>query len=137
MRARQQQALTQARRRASRTPDQGTFSPSQWAHCDLAALFREAGNVVESRGPDKAVTGHKPVHGSSSGTCMVLFLSDGHYWCSSPGCGAWGDAATWVMTTQECGYAEAAEYLTRRFGPPAGGAARKRVRGSPLWRKRR
>jgi hypothetical protein len=92
-------------------------------------LFSECGNGLEDRG-DTIRTGHEPVHGSKSGACVVIWCGSGRWWCSS--CHEAGDAATLVMRTRGVTYAEAAAFLTERYGPPAGGrwsgaAVRRRV----------
>ncbi|HKC75104.1 MAG TPA: CHC2 zinc finger domain-containing protein [Chloroflexota bacterium] len=130
VRALQAQRLAAAQRR-QRAGQNADCPPSRWRHVPLAELFREAGNPVTLRGADKAVCGHRPFHKSSSDTCVVLWLTEGRWWCSS--CQESGDAASWVMATQECTYAEAAAYLTRRFDPPH---EEQRRRPAWFWRRR-
>src|SRR4051812_14284636 len=67
---------------------------SRWAHVDLTALFSHFGNPVQAAG-ERLKTGHEPVHGSRSGTCVVAWPETGRWWCSS--CGSSGDAAGFVM----------------------------------------
>jgi hypothetical protein len=95
----------------------GTVRPSGWRHVDLRALLQAFGNSVTVVG-DRLKSGHAPVHGSRSGTCLVAWPSTGRWWCSS--CRQAGDAAGLVMGAHACTYAEAAAWLEARYGPPAG-----------------
>jgi len=99
---------------------------SRWAHVSLADLFAHFGNPVQAAG-ERLKSGHEPVHGSRSGTCVVAWPGTGRWWCSS--CGRSGDAAGYVMQALGSGYPTAAEWLIERYGPPADA-------GSELSRRR-
>jgi hypothetical protein len=61
----------------------------------LQALLEAGGNVpLRWRGADCFQTGHRPFHESKSGTCLVVWVNTGTYWCSS--CHAVGGAIEWV-----------------------------------------
>lgn len=105
------------RRLTGGTPDGAAYGPSRWSHVPLARLFEEHGNVLVHKGPGKLVTGHKPLHSSRSGQCVVVWTSEGRWWCSS--CHASGDAASYIMAAQELSYRQAAEWLIARYGKPA------------------
>jgi len=90
---------------------------SHWQHVPLRELFAEYGNSLDDRG-ETIRTGHQPIHGSKSGTCVVIWPADGHWWCSS--CHQSGDAATLVMQVRDVSYADAAAFLTEHYGPPRG-----------------
>ena len=91
-------------------------SRSRWAHVDLADLFAHVGNAVQAVG-ERLKSGHEPVHGSRSGTCVVAWPATGRWWCSS--CGTSGDAASVVMAALGLKYPASAAWLTARYGPPA------------------
>jgi hypothetical protein len=105
-------------RAKARTPESaGDARPrSRWAHVDLTDLFAHFGNPVRLAG-ERLKSGHEPVHGSRSGTCVVAWPETGRWWCSS--CGRSGDAAGLVMLALGVKYPAAAEWLTARYGPPA------------------
>ena len=103
-----------------------TWSRSRWAHVDLVNLFAHFGNPVQLAG-ERLKTGHEPVHGSRSGTCVVAWPSTGRWWCSS--CGRSGDAVGFVMAALGLKYSAAADWLTERYGPSADA-------GSELSRRR-
>ena len=89
---------------------------SRWAHVDLADLFTHFGNPVQAAG-ERVKSGHEPVHGSRSGTCLVAWPAAGRWWCSS--CGRSGDAAGFVMQALGVPYSAAADWLIERYGPPS------------------
>ena len=89
---------------------------SRWQGVDMADVFAHFGNPVRAVG-DRLKSGHEPVHGSRSGTCVVAWRETGRWWCSS--CGRSGDAAGFVMQALGLKYPAAAEWLTERYGPPA------------------
>lgn len=107
-------------------PADDTRRRSRWAHADLADLFAHFDNPVHAAG-ERLKSGHEPVHGSRSGTCVVAWPATGRWWCSS--CGRAGDAAGFVMAALGVKYPAAAEWLTTRYGPPADA-------GSELSRRR-
>jgi len=88
--------------------------PSSWAHVPLAALFAAQGNVLwaQSRGTIK--TGHEPIHGSKSGTCVVIDPDRGLWFCRS--CRRGGDAAGFLMALRGWDYRCAAERLRWQYG---------------------
>ncbi len=89
--------------------------PSRWQHVPLGEVLESAGNRVQVVG-QRLKSSHEPVHGSSSGTCLVAWPETGRWWCSS--CGRAGDAATLVMQARGVTYPEAAAFLMQRYGPP-------------------
>jgi hypothetical protein len=95
--------------------------PSRWQHVDLADLLASFGNQVQVAA-DRLKSGHEPLHHSRSGTCLIAWLAAGRWWCSS--CHRSGDAAGYVMTALGITYAEAAAWLTDRYGPSPDGMAR-------------
>jgi hypothetical protein len=110
-----------ARRLAGQLPRTTTSASSggtdvrartRWAHVDLADLFAHYGNTVSSAG-ERLKTGHEPVHGSRSGTCVVAWPETGRWWCSS--CGRSGDAAGLVMAALGVKYPAAASWLAERY----------------------
>jgi hypothetical protein len=116
-----------ARLHLERARKQTTARPaSRWAHVPLAALFERSGNVLHPRSNGTVVTGHEPVHRSRSGRCVVLWPTDGRWWCSS--CRRGGDAVRAVMSLEGVPYRAALAQLIQRYGAPAGGF-RGRVRG--------
>jgi CHC2 zinc finger len=121
------------RRLTGGSPDDTAYGPSRWSHVPLARLFEEHGNVLVRKSPGKLVTGHKPIHGSTSGTCMVIWTGEGRWWCSS--CHTSGDAASFVMAALELSYAQAAQWLIARYGTPADWRDPQPPRPAPLaWR---
>src|SRR5207247_1189007 len=94
----------------------GEHRPSRWGHCDLPALIRERGIELQPRGDDRLVGGHGAKHPSKSGLCLVVWAAEGRYWCSS--CRESGDAVSWLMNWEGWSYAQAADELRKRFGPP-------------------
>lgn len=90
--------------------------PSRWRHVPLGELFAAHGNTLDDHG-ETIKTGHEPVHGSKSGTCVVLWPADGRWWCSS--CRQSGDAATFVMAVEGIDYRRAETKLIEQFGRPA------------------
>ena len=83
---------------------------------DLEALFVEAGNTITRGAGGRVEAGHEPKHGSTSGSCVLLDLDDGRWYCRS--CKSGGDAVTLVRDFRSCSYEEAVAYLVDRFGPP-------------------
>jgi hypothetical protein len=73
--------------------------------------------VVRWRGADCFQTGHRPFHDSRSGTCLVVWLDTGTYWCSS--CHAVGGAIEWVSAWKGISRRRAQLALARKFGSGA------------------
>jgi hypothetical protein len=100
-------------------PRRATPAPvSAWQHVPLAALFEQAGNGLTKRADGTVQCGHEPVHGSRSGSCVIVWPAEGRWWCSS--CRRAGDAVQAVMSLQGCGYRAALARLIDRYGAPAG-----------------
>src|SRR4051794_9058880 len=76
--ARQLQQLARGSRPAA---DSGTISA--WQHVPLATLFEQAGNALTPRPNGTVQCGHEPVHGSRSGSCVIVWPEEGRWWCSS------------------------------------------------------
>jgi hypothetical protein len=88
--------------------------PVRFQNAPLAALLTEAGNVVTERHNGTLVAGHEPVHGSKSGNCLVVWIEDHRWWCSS--CRASGDAAALVASLRGWSYGQAARWLRWQYG---------------------
>ena len=102
--------------------------PSRWAHVPLVDLFAEQGNRVRRRADGRLECGHEPIHGSTSGGCVLLDPARGRWWCRS--CRQSGDAPAYLAGVHGCRYRDAAELLAGRFGRAAGrpGSGRRRRR---------
>jgi hypothetical protein len=114
----------------------GATAPSRWGHVPLAALIEQARNALHQRRNGTIVTGHEPLHGSRSGTCLVIWPEEGRWWCSS--CRTSGDSAGWLMQLHGCTAGAAATMLRERYGDPTQGAtsASRRSRRRPTLRIR-
>lgn len=130
--AHQRERLARALARTQR-PAASLPKASRWAYVPLAALFTLYGNTVYGSGQGRAECGHEPVHSSKSGRCVLLDLAAGRWWCRS--CQQHGDAATFIATARGCDQAEAAAWLTERYGPPADDRTARRRRGRIAWRR--
>lgn len=106
----------QRQRLARRQPPRMERAPSRWSYVPIAALLAAAGNLVIERANGTAVSGHEPVHDSESGTCLVVWPSEGRWWCSS--CRQGGDGVALVMGLYGWPYARARVWLGERFGFP-------------------
>ena len=96
---------------------------SAWRHVPLPALFEQAGNPLTPRPNGTVQCGHEPVHGSRSGTCVILWPEAGRWWCSS--CRQGGDAVQAVRSLEGCSYPAAVARLIDRYGAPAGFSLRR------------
>lgn len=107
--------------RLMREPHNGPRKPasrSRWGHVPIADLFAAAGNRLHVRGSGRIETGHEPIHGSKGGHCVTIDPTTGLWYCRS--CRTGGDAARYVRQLRGCTYAEAARWLTERYGIPTG-----------------
>ena len=87
-----------------------------WRRVPLDALFQLFGNQIVRRGDGSTETSHRPVHASRSGRCVSLDLARGIWWCRS--CRTGGAAPRFVMDSLSISYAEAAAWLSARWGSP-------------------
>ncbi|MGD9892054.1 MAG: CHC2 zinc finger domain-containing protein [Dehalococcoidia bacterium] len=101
----------------------GVPKASRWQHVPLADLFEAAGNTITARANGTLVCGHEPMHGSRSGTCLVIWPEPGRWWCSS--CRTSGDALGFLMAVHGWTAREAASELIQRYGEPS----------APFWRR--
>jgi hypothetical protein len=91
--------------------------PARFQNVPIAALLTEAGNVVTERQNGTLVAGHEPVHGSKSGNCLVVWVAEARWWCSS--CHASGDAAALVASLRGWNYGQSARWLRWQYGVSA------------------
>jgi len=81
----------------------------------LLALLEASGNgAIRWRGSDCFQTGHQPFHTSKSGTCLVVWLDTGTFWCSS--CHAVGGAIEWLAAWKGISRRRAHLALAQKFG---------------------
>src|SRR5688500_18849683 len=64
---------------------------NRWMQVDLPKLIQGAGCQLADRSDGTLVGDHATAHASRSGSCLVVWPSEGRWWCSS--CKAGGDAA--------------------------------------------
>ncbi|MBI3977163.1 MAG: hypothetical protein HY331_03150 [Chloroflexi bacterium] len=113
------------------TDERPAYPPSRWVHVPLADLFAAQGNRLYMRG-DRIETGHEPLHSSKSGRCVWIDPTAGRWWCRS--CRRRGDAITYIQELHGSTYTGAAQWLTERYGPPAGESRRTPRRPpQPRW----
>ena len=74
---------------------------------DLAALIGETVSLRE-KGSGKLV-GPCPWHSSRSGECLVVWIDEGRWWCSS--CKRGGDGVAWVAFLEGIGFRQARQRL--------------------------
>jgi hypothetical protein len=96
----------------------GEDTVSAWQHVPLAPLFEQAGNPPTRRSNGTVQCGHEPVHGSRSGSCVIVWPEDGRWWCSS--CHRGGDAVAAVQSLEGCPRPAAIARLGERYGFPPG-----------------
>jgi hypothetical protein len=108
--------LPQRHIRPASAPAASNRLPSRWAYVDMVDLLGHFGNPVHAAG-EQLKSGHEPLHGSRSGTCLVVWRAEGRWWCSS--CGRSGDAAAHVAMALGVPFSAAADWLAERYGPPA------------------
>ena len=108
--------LARLRGRPRRAP--APITRSRWAHVPLTDLFVQQGNRVRHRNDGRFETGHEPMHASKSGRCLIVDPTLGRWWCRS--CRRGGDAPAYVMDARGWSYRQAAAWLERRYGRPAG-----------------
>lgn len=92
-------------------------SPSRWGHVPLAGLFAAAGNSICAGSGGTVRTGHEPCHRSRSGLCLVIWVDEGRWWCSS--CRRGGDAVAAVCSLEGVPYAASVARLIEAWGAPA------------------
>lgn len=95
------------------------------ARVDLAALI---GARVPLRREGRCWVGRCPFHADTHPSFYVYPQGDAHYHCY--GCGAHGDAVTWVRATESVGFAEAVARLEQWHGAPPDPAP---VRATDAW----
>jgi len=94
-----------------------------WPQVDLVALIKRSGCQLREKGDGKLVGDHTIKHASKSGTCLVVWPSEGRWHCSS--CQEGGDAADWLISVEGITREEAA----RRLRPVA------QSQEEPRWAK--
>jgi hypothetical protein len=99
-------------RRLNRQRDQATRLPEPAQRCmsslDLAGLVESVVGPLRRRS-NGTLCGPCAWHSSKSGTCLVIWPSEGRWWCSS--CRRSGDALAWLMLTSGLSYTEARKQL--------------------------
>lgn len=108
-------ALQRQRLRPRRVVPPGR--PARFTNVPIAVLLTEAGNPITERGNGTLVSGHEPVHGSKSGNCLVVWIAEARWWCSS--CRQSGDAAALVASLRGWSYGQAARWLRWQYGVSA------------------
>lgn len=84
----------------------------------LRTLVEQSGNPpMRWRGSNVFETSHQPFHTSKSGTCLLVDLERGHWWCRS--CGSWGGAAEWLARWRGCSRLQALALLRQKVGDGA------------------
>jgi hypothetical protein len=90
---------------------------ARWAHVDSVELLSQLGaSNIEQRG-GRIQSGHDWAHGSRSGACLVLWPTEGRWWCSS--CRRGGDLLALVRDALGLGHDAAWTWLAARYRPPA------------------
>jgi hypothetical protein len=125
--------LAALERAASGRSAEPAARPARWAHVPIAALFEAAGNRVLRRSNGLLECGHEPVHASRSGRCLIIDPASGRWYCRS--CRRGGDAIDALRSLRGWDYRQAADWLTARYGPPAGDQQPARRRRRPAWRE--
>ena len=108
--------------------------------CPHAAARRSSGGEARLARSGRQWKGCCPFHGEKTPSFYVY--EDGHYHCF--GCGAHGDAISFVMQSQGAGFMEAVERLAAEAGlevpkpsPEAAEAERRRHDLAACWKPRR
>jgi hypothetical protein len=84
----------------------------------LQALIEASGNTpMRWRGTEAFDTGHQPFHDSKSGSCLMVDLRTGFWWCRS--CRKAGGSIEWLAAMRGVTPLRAAVLLRQQFGDGA------------------
>jgi hypothetical protein len=75
---------------------------------ELVARIESVVGPLRER-PNNVLNGPCAWHASKSGTCLVVWPTEGRWWCSS--CRRSGDLVTWVVLTEGISFSEARKQL--------------------------
>jgi hypothetical protein len=111
-------------RAAGQIVAQSRHRTTTWGHVGGADLLAHLGASGAADRGTRVQGGHDWAHGSRSGACLVLWPTEGRWWCSS--CRRTGDVVALVRDALGLGYDAAVTWLVARYGPPTGGLSRRR-----------